>query len=265
VLGLVSGNPSNVLLLGSGAATLLLARRRYFLGGLLLGTAWIKPPVGLPVAAALIIGFPGGRVRAAMGAVTGTVAFAVLNLAAAGPGRIAQWMVSLVPYSQALSPHSQSLPSQCCLASLPALLLGFMPVSLAVGVSVLAVGLLLVRVFRHPGWPAAWALEPFLLLAILTAAGLAVTPYIHMNDLVLEALPLLILASLSLTALSRLTLATWGLGPQLPLAVAAVLQLVLPQRGASQFGFGIALSTLTLLAITLTVVLPRTPMLSPKA
>src|SRR5438309_1442348 len=128
VLGLVSGNPSNVLLLGTGAATLLLARQWYFLGGLLLGTAWIKPPVGFPVAVALIIGFPGGRARAAAGALTGTVAFAILNLAVAGPGRIAQWIVSIVPYSQALSPHSQSLPSQCCLASLPAVLFGFMPV-----------------------------------------------------------------------------------------------------------------------------------------
>jgi hypothetical protein len=75
-----------------------------------------------------------------------------------------------------------------------------------------------------------------------------VTPYVHLNDLVLDALPLLVVASQPLTPVSRLTLALTGLGAATPLALSALPQ-VANAVPSSIAVFGLLLGALTVLAL----------------
>jgi hypothetical protein len=91
--------------------------------------------------------------------------------------------------------------------------------------------------------------RPLMLLALLMAAGLALTPYIHLNDLVLEALPLLVLASRPLGILGRGTLVLWGLSLPINLALAVALFTITGDVN-KPWSYGVVLTGGTLLAIT---------------
>lgn len=249
MLGLLAGNPSNILLLGYGAAVLLMSRRRFFLGGLALGTAWVKPPIAVPLAAILVLAYPGNRKRAAAGALCGTALFATANLGLAGVARTTHWVQKLTPFLDGLSAHPHLVPGHCCLAGTPALFLDAMPTILALLLGVSIAGGLLAVAWRSRAWREAARHEPLLWLAALSAAALLGAPYIHMNDLVLLALPLLVLASLPLTTLSRVALTAWGLGLELPLAVAVLGRGLVPPAFYDRVSFGLVLSLLVTAAV----------------
>ena len=100
-----------------------------------------------------------------------------------------------------------------------------------------------------PTWRRSVASDPVARLALLTAVALAVSPYLHLNDLVLEAVPLLFLASRRLRPLTRAMLVTWGLGVIPALAVGLGIALAVHTQVISSLGFGILLSGGTLLAV----------------
>jgi hypothetical protein len=81
------------------------------------------------------------------------------------------------------------------------------------------------------------------------ALALVVTPYVHLNDLVLEALPVLVIASQSLTLVSRPALALWGLGATTPLLLSAFPQIANAQLPSSVGAFGLLLGILTVVSV----------------
>jgi len=84
-------------------------------------------------------------------------------------------------------------------------------------------------------------------LGLLAALALVVTPYVHINDLVLEALPVLLLASMPLNWVSRPVLTLWGLGAATPVAL-AILHLASGQA-TTVAGFGLLLAIVTPVAL----------------
>ena len=252
-LALFVGNPSPVLLLGFGLAFLLLMRGRSLAAGAALGLCLVKLPVGLPLAACLLLLGPGDRLRTAAGFGTTALGLLALDLLLTGPTQLTQWMAGLGGYGSSLSTTGgRSLASQTGLAGLPGLLVDHLPLPLAVAISCIPVGALLVWAWRRrTNWPG-WREEPVLGLALLTAAALAVSPYLHLNDLVLEALPLLVIASRPLTWLSRLTLTVWVLAVPGRLVALTVLAMTVGFKvddSSSSAGIGAWLSGLTLVAL----------------
>lgn len=246
-LVLVSGNPSTLLLAAWGGTLLAACRNRALLAGSLLAVGWIKPPVGIPVALAVLVAGPASRRILAAGFALGTGVLALVNIVVAGAAETERWWGSLLEFTATLDPGQAKVAGQCCLTGLPALLLDRVSMPLAVLAAAAVAAVILWIAFRRGvlGTGTPDALMP---LALLTALALIVTPYVHLNDLALEALPVLLIASRPLTV-SRPTLALWGLGAASPLALAALPHFAnagLPSRVAS---FGLLLAVLTAVAV----------------
>ncbi|MFY9614249.1 MAG: glycosyltransferase family 87 protein, partial [Candidatus Dormiibacterota bacterium] len=73
---LSSGNPATLLLLSWGGALFASRRGRPLLAGMLLAACWIKPPVGVPVAVALLVAERARWRPMLAGLALGTLAFA---------------------------------------------------------------------------------------------------------------------------------------------------------------------------------------------
>jgi hypothetical protein len=247
-LVLVSGNPSTLLLAAWGGALLAASRNRALLAGMLLAAGWIKPPVGIPVALALAIAGPASKRLLAAGFGLGTAVFGAANLLIGGPAQSFRWLGSLFEFTATLSPKQATVIGQCCLTGLPALLLDRVSMPVAVLAAGAVAAAILWVAFRR-GFLGATRPDPLLPLALLTALALIVTPYVHLNDLVLEALPLLVIASQPLTLVSRPTLALWGLGAATPLALSALPQVANAGLPSSIAAFGLLLGTLTTVAL----------------
>jgi len=247
-LVLVSGNPSTLLLAAWGGALLAASRNRALLAGALLAAGWIKPPVGIPVALALAIAGPASKRLLAAGFGLGTAVFGAANLLIGSPAQTFRWLGSLFEFTATLNPKQATVIGQCCLTGLPALLLDRVSLPVAVlAAGAIAGGLWVVATRR--GLIGAGP-EPLLPLALLTALALIVTPYVHLNDLVLEALPLLVIASQPLNVVSRPVLALWGLGAAAPLTLATLFpQLANAGLPSTVAAFGLLLGLLTSLAM----------------
>ena len=249
---LVSGNPSTLLLAAWGGALLAASRNRALLAGALLAIGWIKPPVGIPVALALAIAGPGPRRLLAAGFGLGTTAFAAANILVGGPAETSRWLASLFEFIATLNPRQTTVIGQCCLTGLPALLVGSVPMPLTV-LAAVAVAVTILGVAYRRRLLGAVRPDPLLPLAILTGLALMVTPYVHLNDLVLETLPLLVIASRPLTLVSRPTLVLWGLGAATPVALSALPVASNAGLPTSVAAFGLLLGTLTVAALVAVV------------
>jgi hypothetical protein len=242
---LSSGNPATVLLLATGGALLAATRGRPWLAGALLAACLIKPPVGIPVAAAIMLGRPGQRQALLGGMAIGTAAFALLNLAAGGFAATRGWVLSLVQFSATIDVHQVAVVQQRFLAGLSAPFLFLGPVPATVIALALAAVALVWAYRRGHGWP-----DRTLGLALLLAAALAVGPYLHTYDLVLEALPVLVLASLPRDPINRAVLGLWATAPVLNLAVVLAVAAVTGSP-ETPWSFAVALNAATLLALAL--------------
>jgi hypothetical protein len=206
------GNSSALLLLAWAAGLWLMNRSRRWLAGAVLAFCWIKPTVGLVVVGALLLFGPGNRSQAFFGFVLGSLALLVVDLAVTGVGPLLLWGQIMLGYGTALtggSPGAAFSGNITSLAGASALLMVPLGHVLAVGVSgllmlVVAAWLLLDR--RRPS-----PLEPETALAVAMAAAVTLSPYLHFNDLVLAAYPLLVIASRPLTILSRVAIGIWAL------------------------------------------------------
>ncbi|HXA43848.1 MAG TPA: glycosyltransferase 87 family protein [Candidatus Solibacter sp.] len=246
---LVSGNPSTVLLAAWGGALLAASRRRALLAGALLAIGWIKPPVGLPAAAALLLAGPGSKRSMLAGFGLGTLGFGVANIAVGGGDQTLRWARSLFEFTATLDPRQAEVIGQCCLTGLPGLMLGAVPMPVAVAAAgLLALAMLWVAARR--GLLGDSSPDPLWTLAILVALALVVTPYVHLNDLVLESLPVLLIASQPLTAISRLTLLLWGLGVVTPVVLSLFPVVASAGLPSSVAPFGLLLALLTAVSLT---------------
>ena len=248
------GNPSTILLLGFGGALLLLVRGRPLAAGLALSLVMLKLPVGLPVAAAFVAGAPRGRTRVAGGLIVACAGWLGLDLLLTGTTAFRDWIAGLLGYGASLSTvEGRTLFSQSGLAGLPGLLVDRVSLPLAVGAAVVPVAALLAWVWwRRRG--VGWSDEPLLPLALLTASALMVSPYLHLNDLVLEALPLLVLAARPVSPLSRVALVAWAVLVPARLVTLTIASMLFRFGASGQersAGIGIVLTGLVLLSLAL--------------
>jgi len=266
-LDLFIGNPSALLLLFCATGAWLITRRRPLLGGLALSGMALKPQVGLPVAAAVIATAPlataaTSKARVHMGLVAagglgaGIAILALLGELLLGSGSLASWFLAARDFGQALGPGgSGSAFTQTGLAGLPALLLGRFSAPIAAILTAAVVGPALgFALWRRRERMAGPSWGP---MAVGIAIALALSPYLHLNDLVLAAVPLLFVASQPLNSLRRLTLVLWPVGPYLALVVLAAVSSLLGITGFGQVGFGIVLTGLLLLSTVAAAVPPR--------
>jgi hypothetical protein len=247
---LSSGNPATVLLLPWAGALLVSRRGRPVLAGALLACCWIKPPVGIPVALALVL-VQRHQWRALLaGFGIGTMVFAAVNLAAGGVDGTVAWIQSLVDFSATINAGQTAIIQQRFLAGLSAFFFFLGPV-VAGAIALALAGGIVVAVWRRRPAIEASAAAP-LGLAVLTAAALAIAPYIHTYDLVFEAVPVLTLAALSQTRLTRTVLVAWGLAPVINLTLALVIAAVTGGLD-TPWSYGAVLNALTLLAVAVAV------------
>jgi Glycosyltransferase family 87 len=250
------GNPSSLLLLAWGGALLASRRGRPALAGALLAIGLLKIPVGVPVAVALIVAAPASRVRLAAGAALGAALFALGNLAVDANGLLA-WVRYFGPMASSINVHQRAVVPQCCLAGVPGVFLGLGPVA-ATAIAIVLVGAPLAWLLRSGALGRVYREAPAMALALVMAAALAVAPYLHSNDLVLEALPLLVLVALPLTRPNRLVLLLWALSVPVNLALALLLGALMINPVLQPFSFGVALSAATFVALVIaTARLPR--------
>jgi Glycosyltransferase family 87 len=252
------GNVSAALFLAWAVAFLLVRRGRPLLAGLILSICLVKIPVGAPAAAALIACPPRpsgakstryARRWLGAGLAAGTAGWLVLNVVVTGWEAIASWWSSLVGYGQALGAGPGATAYQLSeQAGLPSILLGHMSTPLAVAAAAVPVAGVMAFVWSHSRRTAA-AAPPGAMTALALSGALLLSPYIHLNDLVLEALPLLIIASAPLKALGRITLVVWAVGTSLNLVVAVVEAQVHAPRQAGPAGSGLILAALAFAAV----------------
>jgi hypothetical protein len=256
ILAVFVGNTSPLLLLAWAAAWLLMSRGLAGSGGAALALLWLKPSVGLLVGAALILAGPGDRRRAAVGFVGSTVALLTADLVTSGVGPFRLWVAALTGYAGSLSTAAGRTAfsgNSGDLAGLPGAFLDHTPTPVAVGLSAVIVGGVL-----------AWALgggragrlvsDPVARLALAMAAALALSPYLHLNDLILEAAPLMVIASVRLNPLARVAFVTWTVGSLVKLILIVVFtSLTQVQLNFSSFGFGVVINAATLLAVAAAV------------
>jgi hypothetical protein len=265
-LGLYSGNPSAILLLSAGAGTWLIATGRPIWGGAALSILLLKLPIGLPVAIALIATVPVMRapltsawwrshVRAAGGFLIATAIVLLTYLALARTAELTQWWTSLPTYESTLNPTGGvSGFAQQNLTGLPALLLDRFP-------AVVAVLLVTPAVIFAVGWALApwWRnrtrlAASWLPAALALTAALSLSPYLHINDLLLAAIPLLVVASQPLNIVSRIALVTWAVGAPAQLVIRTLLPALFHTPAvAGTVGFGVVLTALLLASVAYSV------------
>jgi Glycosyltransferase family 87 len=257
-LSLFVGNPSPLLLLGWAVALLLARRGRPFAGGLVLTLCMLKLPVGLPAAAALVIGIGSGRLLLATGLAVGSAVLGSLQLLLTGPDATINWIRSLSGFASALGSSSASGFSQSGLAGVPTLFFGFVPPPVAILIGLGLIAAILTWAHRRLSTPAS-GVVPELGLAVILVAAVGATPYLHLNDLVLLALPLVLLAQTPGGVLGRLTELAWFIGIPARLFALAIASVALnfhPTSGSA--GIGVVLLLLLLVALPIAPT-PRRP------
>lgn len=275
-------NPSAVVLLVWAAGFAVLAgghgSRRAVLAGAILSLGSFKLALGIPVALALLTagvpeprggtGRPGPadagrptvlgatrpRLLGLAGFAAGCAALLGINLAVAAPGEMSSWLASMTHLGAgfastadgAHSPYAQTL-----LAGLPAMLMDNLGTTAATLVAIAAVVALLSWAATGRRFAANLRREPLLAPAIAVAAALAVVPYLHANDLLLDALPLLVAASIPFRPWSWLTPLAWFAGPAARFGVAIVLGVLFGLSPNTRAGYGVVMSSIVLLALAL--------------
>lgn len=205
------GNFSTLLLLSFAGALMLALRGRDVVGGVVLSASLLKIAVGMPVALALLVAGPGRPVRKLAGFVLGGAVFLGLNVVLARPGQMSLWVQSLLDVGGHLSHASSDTGplTQTLLAGLPSLLFDHMPAPVAVAVCIPPVAAIAAWGLWSRGAVAARDLEPLLPLGIVLSCALVLSPYIHINDLVVTAMPALLLATGPLRLPQRIALVAW--------------------------------------------------------
>jgi hypothetical protein len=245
---LSSGNPATLLLLSWGGALFASRRGRPLLAGMLLAACWIKPPVGVPVAVALLVAERARWRPMLAGLALGTLAVAGACVVAGGVDGTAAWLRSLVDFSATINANQTAVIQQRFLAGLSAPFFFLGPLA-AGGVALALVTGVILWARRGGAFSVARDRAP-LGLALLTAAALAVAPYIHTYDLVLMAAPLLVLCGLPLTGLNRAVLLLWALAPVLNLAVVLAVVAVTGSLD-TPWSFAAGLNAVTLVAVAI--------------
>jgi Glycosyltransferase family 87 len=167
IFGLQLGQPELFVALGVAGCYALLRAGRPFLAGVALGALVLKPQLAFLVPAALLVG---GRYRAFAGS---ALAIGLLVLAAVlvvGPGGVSA-------YEQRLS-FAAGVPANRELTIAP--LIGSLTAARAVQAAIAIWSLALVYRFRKRGHE--WLFVPALV------GGIAASPYIHLDDLVMIGL-----------------------------------------------------------------------------
>jgi hypothetical protein len=248
-LSLFVGNPSPLLLFGWAVALLLARRGRPFVGGLVLTLCLLKLPVGLPAALALLVAAGGGRLLLASGLALGSATLASLQLILAGPEMSANWVRSLGGYAAGLGGAAGSTFSQSGLAGVPALFLDYLPEWVAVLLGLLLVAAILFWAWRRLAGSGA-AVPQDLVLAVFLTAAVGATPYLHLNDLVILALPLLFLAQGTPNLPGRVTELAWFIGIPVRLFALAIASVAFNfHMGSGSAGSGVVLLLLLLVAL----------------
>ena len=229
VLSLFVGNPSPLLLVFWAAAVVLMLRDHNFIAGVAVSLTLIKLPVGLPVSVALLLAGPTtmqdagvfassrltalkAAVRPRAGAVGGFALGAAgllgLDILLDGLRPLRSWTEALSGYGSALQPGAASSAfAQSGLSGLPALLLGTWGATAATVLACLVV--LPLALWGALGLDRGRPHEARLAgIALGVTAALSVSPYLHLNDLMLAALPLLLLARLA-SSWARFVLVGW--------------------------------------------------------
>jgi hypothetical protein len=249
LLGVVTGNPSNLAFLPWAVAFSAFAKGRPTLGGAVLVLMLAKAPVGVALAAALLLASPALLPPALLGLFAGGALFLGLSLLALGPGAMAAWIDTVAGFGAAVPAAAGG--NACCFVGLPSVAAGLVPTALATLVATLVVLVVVAFGLRHRETRLALVESSELRVALLTGAALAASPYLQLSDLVLEALPLLVICSRRLTMPARITLVIWGLGALPPLLIAAFADLALGAHLPAISVFGVALNGLTLGALLL--------------
>ncbi|HEY8741201.1 MAG TPA: glycosyltransferase 87 family protein, partial [Candidatus Dormibacteraeota bacterium] len=251
VLAVFVGNTSPLLLLGWAGAWLAMERGLPEVAGLLLALLWLKPSVGILAAAALLVAGPARRGRTALAFGVAPLALAGLDLVTSGLGPLVDWLGALTGYAGSLSSvagRTAFSSNAGELAGLPGAFLDHVSAMAAVVLAAVLLATLLWLRLRGR-WAGLVADRPAR-LAVAMAAALAISPYLHLNDLILEVAPLTLIASVGLTGWSRVALFLWTAGALLNLVVTVVVVSVTHgQLHPSSFGYGVVLNAATLLAV----------------
>jgi hypothetical protein len=188
------------------------------------------------------------RLQLGVGLVIGAAAWTALNIAVTGWEATASWWSSLVGYGQALSAGPGTAYNLSDQAGLPSILLGRVPATLAVALAGVPVAAVVAYVlYRRRGIQA--AAPPGAITALALSGALLLSPYLHLNDLLLLALPLLVVAAAPLKPLGRFTLVVWAVGASVNLLLALVqTQLLHAPRQGGAAGFGLVLAVLAFAA-----------------
>ncbi|GAC1521979.1 MAG: hypothetical protein NVS2B16_29690 [Chloroflexota bacterium] len=176
-----SGNVDGLVcgVLGWG---LLLGRRHPLSSGALVSLACVKPQVGFPLAA-LVVLFHTTSVRRALAGFFGSLALLVtITMLTTGPTSLAQWLESMLAFSRNVTvvPDLTSATGLYAYWSPAPLRMALSSLCLVLGIALTAVAS---RRWGHA------TLVPLARSAPLWIAWLVLTPFAHYHDFVLLALP----------------------------------------------------------------------------
>jgi hypothetical protein len=254
IVGEWLGTASNLVFLAWALGFFALTRGRPVAAGVVLALTLVNPPVAIAMLLALGLAAPAGAGLLFMGFGAGAALFMALNLLALGPGAVASWLETLVPTleTNTTAPGSWS-------AGVATLLTGHAPAYLGVVAALVLVAMVLAVALRDGRSRAAFGRDPLLRIGVFTAALLVASPYLGLGDLVLETVPLMVLASRRLSPAVQAGLVAWGLGVLLPLGIAIGLGTTVHRPGVTAPAYGAALAVLILLGLSGSLRPPRLP------
>lgn len=176
--GFFNGNPIALVFLGLSLVFYLLPRHP-LAAGLILGSAWLKPQLALPLGLLLVLRKPRTLPRALLGWLASSLAIFGLSLLADGPSGMRAWITSL-------SGYAHQLAVQPDIVSLASLYDHWAPYPLQLlfgGVQLVAAAVLSLLWWRaRPAPTGFWSLWFVWFLA---------APYAHFYDEILLTLPVL--------------------------------------------------------------------------
>jgi len=183
-IGYYDGNDISLVFLGLMVG--LLAARRYpVLAGALMAVAWLKPSVTFPLVMLIVLFHVKDRRSVLAGLVLASIALATLSLVVLGSGSFVEWVAGL-------SQYSRDIASQLEIAPLSGLYVGWTSptVRTILEAASLAIALSLTVWWwvRNDGQQTSFARTGWLWFAWSLA-----TPYAHGNDVVLLAVPILVM------------------------------------------------------------------------
>lgn len=181
LVGVTVGNVAP-LVFAAVACSLLLLRRYPVAAGLTLGAVWLKPQIGLPIVG-LIILFHSERPRSVVaGFLAGTVALIGLTLATVGPHVLVDWL-------HALQGYNRDIAHQVWVSSLASIYYTWAPMTLRIALIGLSLGLATVLTLACWWKCGATRPAPWTSVAWLWVVWFLVTPYAHIDDEIVLAIP----------------------------------------------------------------------------